>query len=88
LTMCSSDLLLCYAASRTRLPRCLPGKSGRIYLDGCFLRYDIYDFFNETTDSKEDKVNCSSSIGLASGQELATLKVTAGNLITNLTGTA
>ncbi|XP_009602876.1 cysteine-rich receptor-like protein kinase 42 [Nicotiana tomentosiformis] len=83
-----TDCLLCYAASRTRLPRCLPGKSGRIYLDGCFLRYDIYDFFNETTDSKEDKVNCSSSIGLASGQELATLKVTAGNLITNLTGTA
>ncbi|XP_059294172.1 cysteine-rich receptor-like protein kinase 42 isoform X2 [Lycium ferocissimum] len=82
------DCLLCYAASRTRLPRCLPGKSGRIYLDGCFLRYDYYNFFNETTDAAEDKVNCSSSIGLASGQELTTLKATAGNLIERLTVTA
>ncbi|XP_060192980.1 cysteine-rich receptor-like protein kinase 42 isoform X2 [Lycium barbarum] len=82
------DCLLCYAASRTRLPRCLPGKSGRIYLDGCFLRYDDYNFFNETTDAAEDKVNCSSSIGLASGQELTTLNATAGNLIERLTVTA
>ncbi|CAN4082423.1 unnamed protein product [Withania somnifera] len=82
------DCLLCYAASRTRLPRCLPGKSGRIYLDGCFLRYDHYNFFNETTDSAEDKVNCSSSIGVASGQELATLNASAGNLIEKLTETA
>ncbi|CAN4079215.1 unnamed protein product [Withania somnifera] len=82
------DCLLCYAASRTRLPRCLPGQSGRIYLDGCFLRYDHYNFFNETTDSALDKVNCSSSIGMANGQELATLNASAGNLIAKLTGKA
>ncbi|PHT57405.1 Cysteine-rich receptor-like protein kinase 42 [Capsicum baccatum] len=82
------DCMLCYAASRTRLPRCLPGKSGRIYLDGCFLRYDYYNFFNETTDSANDKVNCSSSIGVATGQELATLNASAGNLIEQLTGRA
>ncbi|KAF3672925.1 putative receptor-like protein kinase [Capsicum annuum] len=82
------DCLLCYAAGRTRLPRCFPGESGRIYLDGCFLRYDVYDFFNETTDSAKDKVNCSSSIGVATGQELATLNASAGNLIEQLTGTA
>lgn len=82
------DCLLCYAASRTRLPRCLPGKSGRIYLDGCFLRYDHYNFFNETTDSAEDRVNCSSSNGVATGQEVATLNASAGNLIDELTKTA
>uniref|UniRef100_M0ZID3 Kinase n=1 Tax=Solanum tuberosum TaxID=4113 RepID=M0ZID3_SOLTU len=82
------DCLLCYAASRTRLPRCLPGKSGRIYLDGCFLRYDQYNFFNETTDSAKDTVNCSSSIAVATGQELATLNASAGNLIDELTKTA
>ncbi|KAK4367438.1 hypothetical protein RND71_011230 [Anisodus tanguticus] len=82
------DCLLCYAASRTRLPRCLPGKSGRIYLDGCFLRYDYYNFFNETTDAAEDKVNCTSIIGMANGHELTTLRATAGDLIEKLTGTA
>nr|GLL38439.1 cysteine-rich receptor-like protein kinase 42 [Ipomoea trifida] len=32
------DCLLCYASSRTKLPRCLPGIAGRLFLDGCFLR--------------------------------------------------
>ncbi|MCD7462930.1 hypothetical protein HAX54_049642 [Datura stramonium] len=68
LANCYQDLphrscLLYYAASRTRLPRCLP-------------------------DSAEDKVNCSSSIGIASGQELATLNASAKCLIEKLTVTA
>ncbi|KAM6572348.1 hypothetical protein CsatA_016428 [Cannabis sativa] len=54
------DCLLCYAASRTRLPRCLPSVSARIYLDGCFLRYDNYSFYNESTDPVRDSYNCSS----------------------------
>lgn len=37
-----TDCLLCYAVARTRLPHCLPSVSGRVYLDGCFLRYDRY----------------------------------------------
>lgn len=40
-----TDCLLCYAAARTKIPRCLPSLSARIFLDGCFLRYDIYCFF-------------------------------------------
>ncbi|KAJ7970809.1 Cysteine-rich receptor-kinase-like protein [Quillaja saponaria] len=55
------DCLLCYAASRTRLPRCLPSLSARIYLDGCFLRYENYSFYSESTDPLRDTVNCSSS---------------------------
>ncbi|GJM94491.1 hypothetical protein PR202_ga11138 [Eleusine coracana subsp. coracana] len=30
---------LCYARSRVKLPHCLPATAGRIFLDGCFLRY-------------------------------------------------
>ncbi|GFZ11571.1 cysteine-rich RLK (RECEPTOR-like protein kinase) 42 [Actinidia rufa] len=55
----NTDCLLCYAVGRTRLPHCLPAMAGRIFLDGCFLRYDSYDFFNETIDPRTDKVNCS-----------------------------
>ncbi|KAM7509892.1 hypothetical protein LguiB_008767 [Lonicera macranthoides] len=58
-----TDCLLCYAASRTRLPRCLPYLSARIFLDGCFLRYDSYDFFNETIDPIRDTVNCNKTSG-------------------------
>ncbi|KAF8390449.1 hypothetical protein HHK36_024975 [Tetracentron sinense] len=54
-----TECLLCYAESRTKLPRCLPRYSGRIYLDGCFLRYDNYSFFDESIDQR-DTVNCSS----------------------------
>ncbi|KAF3444627.1 hypothetical protein FNV43_RR14320 [Rhamnella rubrinervis] len=55
-----TDCLLCYAASRTKIPRCLPSISARIYLDGCFLRYDNYSFYTESTDPSRDTVNCSS----------------------------
>lgn len=58
-----TDCLLCYAAGRTKLPRCLPATSARIHLDGCFLRYDNYSFFNESTDPLRDTINCSSTLG-------------------------
>ncbi|PIN21831.1 Serine/threonine protein kinase [Handroanthus impetiginosus] len=65
-----NDCLQCYAASRTILPRCLPAVSGRIFLDGCFLRYDSYRFFNESVDPALDRVNCNTSLGVATGADL------------------
>lgn len=79
-----TDCLLCYAASRTRLPRCLPAVSARIYLDGCFLRYDDYDFFNESTDPIRDTFNCSSSAGVASAEEAATFGKRVKELVDNV----
>ena len=66
LTQCHQDLsqtdcLQCYATSRTRVPRCLPSLSARIFLDGCFLRYDNYSFFQEPVSSSLDNYNCSSN---------------------------
>ncbi|CAK9176142.1 unnamed protein product [Ilex paraguariensis] len=85
-----TDCLLCYAASRTRLPRCLPSVSARIYLDGCFLRYDNHSFYNESTDPVRDRVNCSSSLGKLDRNEAATLKFEKGigELIDNVTESA
>ncbi|KAJ8564462.1 hypothetical protein K7X08_000922 [Anisodus acutangulus] len=84
-----NDCIQCYLTSCSRLPTCLPAVSGRIYLDGCFLRYDYYNFFDETTDSVEDKVNCTSSLGRAlniTGQDQ--LATAAQNLIEKVTETA
>ena len=43
------DCELCYAEERTVIPQCYPYNSGRIYLDGCFMRYENYSFFQEYT---------------------------------------
>ncbi|PSS30370.1 Cysteine-rich receptor-like protein kinase [Actinidia chinensis var. chinensis] len=76
----NTDCLLCYAVARTRLPHCLPAVAGRIFLDGCFLRYDSYNFFNETIGPRTDKVNCSASgSGFRGG---------VGKLVANLTRSA
>ncbi|KAK3439936.1 hypothetical protein EUGRSUZ_B00274 [Eucalyptus grandis] len=55
-----TDCVLCFAKSRNRIPRCLP-KVGRLYLDGCFLRYDNYNFYNETVDPTHNMLKCSSN---------------------------
>ncbi|XP_073019032.1 cysteine-rich receptor-like protein kinase 42 isoform X1 [Primulina eburnea] len=92
LAQCHSDLshddcLQCYAASRTRLPHCLPSASGRIFLDGCFLRYDNYSFFDERTDPVWDKVNCNSTVGVGVGVDVEFGKNVA-ELMDNLTAAA
>ncbi|KAL3526076.1 hypothetical protein ACH5RR_014448 [Cinchona calisaya] len=78
-----TDCLLCYAASRTRLPRCLPAVSARIYLDGCFLRYDDHNFFNESVDPIRDTFNCKSSAGVAN-REAASFGRNVKELIENV----
>lgn len=63
-----NDCDLCFATCKTQILRCLPfqkaTRGGRNYLDGCYLRYDYYDFFGEAL-SSDDKVICSgnSSVG-------------------------
>ncbi|XP_073125263.1 cysteine-rich receptor-like protein kinase 42 [Henckelia pumila] len=81
------DCLQCYAASRTRLPHCLPSPSGRIFLDGCFLRYDNYSFFDERTDPVWDNVNCNSTVGVGVRDDMEFGK-NAAELMDNLTAAA
>nr|DAD34527.1 TPA_asm: hypothetical protein HUJ06_005167 [Nelumbo nucifera] len=42
------DCVICTNFCLTLLPGCFPKTAGRIYLDGCFARFDSYDFFNES----------------------------------------
>ncbi|KAG8383203.1 hypothetical protein BUALT_Bualt05G0160100 [Buddleja alternifolia] len=47
------DCVLCFAQARTILPRCYPMTGGTIYLDGCFMRGENYNFFQEYTGSND-----------------------------------
>ncbi|XP_011040494.1 PREDICTED: cysteine-rich receptor-like protein kinase 1 [Populus euphratica] len=54
----SLDCKICFFQGRVKLPRCLPATSARIYLNGCFIRYDKYNFFHEAIDPMNDAVVC------------------------------
>ncbi|XP_031385041.1 cysteine-rich receptor-like protein kinase 3 [Punica granatum] len=47
-----TDCDLCFAQCKIQIPRCFPfqlgTRAGRILYDGCYLRYDDYNFFNES----------------------------------------
>ncbi|XP_043687119.1 cysteine-rich receptor-like protein kinase 2 isoform X1 [Telopea speciosissima] len=52
----SIDCKLCFSEIRSILPKCYPKTGGRIFLDGCFGRYENFSFFNEVRDSKDSEV--------------------------------
>lgn len=56
-----TDCDLCFAQCKTQILRCLPFQKatlgGRLFFDGCYLRYDDFDFFNQSL-STEDKSVC------------------------------
>ncbi|KAK9276321.1 hypothetical protein L1049_005852 [Liquidambar formosana] len=58
-----NDCNLCFAQCKTQILRCLPFqrlvRGGRLFYDGCYLRYDHYDFFKEAL-SVVDKTVCGS----------------------------
>ncbi|XP_062201884.1 cysteine-rich receptor-like protein kinase 2 isoform X3 [Phragmites australis] len=78
------DCTLCYSEIRSLLPKCYPGIGGRIYLDGCFMRYANYSFFDEFLDSLDTSV-CSSS-NRSSGQQGFSSAVSA--VLSNVTSLA
>lgn len=52
----SIDCRLCFSEIRSQLPKCYPRTGGRIFLDGCFGRYENFSFFNDATDAEQSKV--------------------------------
>ncbi|KAL3748480.1 hypothetical protein ACJRO7_009685 [Eucalyptus globulus] len=91
LTQCHGDLtetecLLCFTESWTRITRCLPS-FGRLYLDGCFLRYGSYDFYNETVDPTRDMLKCSSNL-TAPAERVAELSDRVDRVLRNVSASA
>ncbi|XP_057448517.1 cysteine-rich receptor-like protein kinase 3 [Lotus japonicus] len=52
-----SDCDVCFAQCKTRVLRCSPiqrgVEGGRFFFDGCYLRYDAYNFFNQSLSSQD-----------------------------------
>ncbi|KAF7135330.1 hypothetical protein RHSIM_Rhsim08G0174200 [Rhododendron simsii] len=63
------DCQLCFAEARTKIPHCLPASRGRIYLEGCFIRYDDYEFYDESVNAMYDSDLCSGSNKRLKGRE-------------------
>ncbi|KAJ6721893.1 CYSTEINE-RICH RECEPTOR-LIKE PROTEIN KINASE 3 [Salix viminalis] len=72
-------------SARLRFLRCLPFqraiRGGRLFYDGCYLRYDDYDFFNETL-SAQDKTICAT--GDFSGGNKTVFSANVLDLVKNL----
>ncbi|CAL1381210.1 unnamed protein product [Linum trigynum] len=54
------DCNVCFAQCKTQILRCLPFqravRGGRLFYDGCYMRYDDYDFFNESSGPQDAAV--------------------------------
>uniref|UniRef100_A0ACD5ZQX7 Uncharacterized protein n=1 Tax=Avena sativa TaxID=4498 RepID=A0ACD5ZQX7_AVESA len=79
----ATDCQLCYAQSRVKLPHCLPADGGRIFLDGCFLRYGARDFAANASDAGDTAV-CSN----ATAPSAPAFAAAAASLVRNVTATA
>ncbi|KAK4753020.1 hypothetical protein SAY87_021818 [Trapa incisa] len=82
-----SDCLLCSSEGRTKLPVCIPSM-GRLFLDGCFLRFDSYNFFNESTDPKHDNFTCTPRASNPSKSAEALFKQRVVRVLNNVTTAA
>ncbi|XP_047956439.1 cysteine-rich receptor-like protein kinase 2 isoform X2 [Salvia hispanica] len=58
--MSETDCLACYDVAESTITKC-SGNGGRAVFDGCFLRYENYDFFQKTSESWRSCESVSSS---------------------------
>ncbi|KAL5540095.1 hypothetical protein UlMin_043166 [Ulmus minor] len=61
------DCNLCIAQCKTQIIRCLPfqrgTRGGRLFYDGCYLRYDDHNFFNQSLSNQDTTVCGNGSFG-------------------------
>ncbi|XP_047317258.1 cysteine-rich receptor-like protein kinase 3 [Impatiens glandulifera] len=81
-----TDCNLCFAQIKTQILRCLPFqrmvRGGRLFYDGCYLRYDDHMFFNESL-SLVDRTVCGLNNSVGSESVFAQ---NVDELVKNLTG--
>ncbi|KAH1154489.1 hypothetical protein GLYMA_18G141700v4 [Glycine max] len=91
-----NDCNLCLAQCKTQLLACLPfqrgTRGGRLFFDGCYLRYDDYNFFGETRSDQDTTVcgnnsnnnNSNSVANSATNSSSGVYKANAMALVLNL----
>ncbi|XP_015965072.1 cysteine-rich receptor-like protein kinase 3 [Arachis duranensis] len=79
------DCDVCFSESKTKILRCSPFQrgtiGGRLFLDGCYMRYDHKNFFNDSSVSGEDKTVCGTK---DFGGDRSVYKANAMELVRNL----
>ncbi|GMP30280.1 hypothetical protein CsSME_00005017 [Camellia sinensis var. sinensis] len=76
LGQCMDDLSLddcdkCFSKISSRLIGCFPFTAGRVFLDGCFMRFDNYSFYEEIASEIYDVQRCSDTDAAANSKEYA-----------------
>ncbi|XP_021833787.1 cysteine-rich receptor-like protein kinase 3 [Prunus avium] len=78
------DCDVCFAQCKTQILRCLPfqkaTRGGRLFYDGCYLRYDDFNFFNQSLSAQDTSV-CG---GTGFGGNQSVFKDNALRLVRNL----
>ncbi|KAA3462644.1 cysteine-rich receptor-like protein kinase 3 [Gossypium australe] len=63
------DCNICFAQCKAQIMRCLPfqigTRGGRLFYDGCYLRYDDYNFFDESLSETDRTVCATKDVGLS-----------------------
>ncbi|XP_071713969.1 cysteine-rich receptor-like protein kinase 2 [Rutidosis leptorrhynchoides] len=77
----TKDCNLCYNEASNVLPRCFPSNGGRIYLEGCFTRFQNYNFFDEYTGPDDTYVCGNETIKSTAYQDTVTQAMS--NAVTN-----
>lgn len=80
-----TDCQLCYARSRVKLPHCLPAAAGRIFLDGCFLRYGHTNFTADAAAGGDTAVCSNDTVAASPARDFAGA---ASVLVRNVTAAA
>ncbi|KAM3319116.1 cysteine-rich receptor-like protein kinase 42 [Capsicum chacoense] len=62
------DCKLCFMEAKDQLARCIPSPGGFVYLDGCFLRYENYNFFDETIEKNSSIFVCGDPTDITNDQ--------------------
>ncbi|KAH7686230.1 Non-specific serine/threonine protein kinase protein [Dioscorea alata] len=82
----SIDCQLCFSEIRSQLPKCYPKTGGRIYLDGCFGRYENYTFFNQILDANDTSVCNNTRNSSNTGVFTGLLREIVGNVTSSAVG--
>eukprot|EP00253_Pinus_taeda_P019505 PITA_19505 len=82
----SSNCRQCASMAKANLVQVCQNTSGLIQLDGCFLRYDDHNFYNDIESTKETPISTLCNTGNSSQPQQFTIAV--GGLLSNSTANA
>ncbi|XVE75000.1 hypothetical protein DITRI_Ditri12bG0062600 [Diplodiscus trichospermus] len=81
------DCNVCFAQCKTQILRCFPyelgTRGGRLFYDGCYFRYDNYNFFSESL-SEGDRTVCATKNVTSSNQTETVFRANVMKLVGNL----